>query len=78
MKAWWLSRWRRGVYLVSEGKDHAAQNADESVEQVEDLLRGPAVLGHSLLDAHELHEGNYCNDAVACEASTSFSTCLCT
>ena len=33
-----------------------AQRADQEVQQVEDLLRGPAVLGAAARDAQQLHQ----------------------
>jgi hypothetical protein len=42
------------LHLGAEGKDAGAQAADQEVEEVEDLLRGPAVLGHAALDADDL------------------------
>jgi hypothetical protein len=39
---------------AARGEDARAQRADEEIEEVEDLLRRPAVLGDTELDARDL------------------------
>lgn len=48
-------RVRQVLHLAAEGKHGAAQPADQEVEQVEHLLRGPSKLWHAQLDADDLH-----------------------
>jgi hypothetical protein len=47
--------WMQLLHLPAEQKAATSQGAHQRVEQVEDLLGGPAILRHTQLNAHQLH-----------------------
>ncbi len=47
--------WVQLLHLVAEEEGAGTERAHYCIQQVEHLLRGPAILWHTQLDPHKLH-----------------------